>query len=331
MNAKEQGVHTMKQDRFPFVLPLLLLLICLSNTVRAEPTPDDEKNNDPEQQDQLIIVFSQENTLHSKIVDKLIRNLGQTLPDILIQKISPQSALPSVSKNDLLLSFSIEDSKYIQASNPSIKTLQIMTDPNKPLEKQQDTDNRAVLYMTQPYCKRLALIKQINNSWKTIGLLNSKEIITKELEACAVTSGMKLYQVQATSDTLASDLKQVLDNADLLLALPDNNIYNQRTVKNILLTSYRYRKPVIAFSENFVNAGALAAISSNSDQIADTASRLVEHYFSHKYRFQSAVNYPEDFEISLNRQVFRALQIPLPDVDLIEQHLSSDHNAGKRQ
>lgn len=331
MNAKEQGVHTIKQDRFPFVLLLLLLLICLSNTVQAEPTPDDEKTNNPEQQDQLIIVFSQENALHSKIVNKLIRSLGQTQPDIQIQKISPQSALPSVSKNDLLISFSNRDDKNILAGGPPIRTLHIITDPDKLFSKHLRDSDHAAMYMTQPYCKRLELIRQINSSWKTIGLLYSKEITTKKLEACAATSGMKLYQVQATSDTLASDLKQVLDNADLMLAIPDKNIYNQRTVKNILLTSYRYRKPVIAFSENFVNAGALAAISSNSEQIADTASKLVEYYFSHNHRFKSAVNYPEDFEISVNLQVFKALQIPLPDVDRIKQQLSSDDNAGKKQ
>ena len=91
-------------------------------------------------------------------------------------------------------------------------------------------------------------------------------------------------------------------------------------MKNILLTSYRYRKPVIAFSKNFVNAGALAAIYSDTEMIAMTASKLIEQHFYSSTPIQP-INYPDAFDISINRQVFRALDIPVPDVDTIKMTL----------
>jgi putative ABC transport system substrate-binding protein len=87
-------------------------------------------------------------------------------------------------------------------------------------------------------------------------------------------------------DNITDKIKHALHHSDVLLALPDSNIYNSKTVKNILLTSYRYRKPVIGFSKNFVDAGALAAIYSDTEMIAMTASKLIEQYliFSDTHR-----------------------------------------------
>jgi ABC-type uncharacterized transport system substrate-binding protein len=132
---------------------------------------------------------------------------------------------------------------------------------------------------------------------------------------------MKIYIVSTTDkDNLTDKIKHALHHSDVLLALPDSNIYNSKTVKNILLTSYRYRKPVIAFSKNFVNAGALAAIYSDTENIAMSAGKLIEQYLYSTTSIER-VNYPDAFDISINRQVFRALDIPLPDIDTIKMTL----------
>jgi putative ABC transport system substrate-binding protein len=112
----------------------------------------------------------------------------------------------------------------------------------------------------------------------------------------------------------------------VLLALPDSSIYNSKTVKNILLTSYRQRKPIIAFSNNFVNAGALASINSSTEQIADSASKLIEQFFDSDMTFERSTNYPDEFDISINRQVFWALDLIIPDINKIKPSLQN--NAG---
>jgi ABC-type uncharacterized transport system substrate-binding protein len=106
-----------------------------------------------------------------------------------------------------------------------------------------------------------------------------------------------------------------------LLALPDKNIYNSKSVKNILLTSYRHRKPVIAFSKNFVSAGAIAAIYSSTEQIAESASQLIEQYFKLGQRFKKSLNYPLAFDVSINRQVFNALDLTAPELNQLKKTL----------
>jgi len=171
--------------------------------------------------------------------------------------------------------------------------------------------------MTQSYCRQIKFIRLLNYHWKTISILSSrkKPVDDKPIRRCAKKYDFRIYMVTISAeDNLTGKIKDALKNSDVLLALPDRNIYNSRTVKNILLTSYRYRKPVIAFSRNFVNAGALASIHSNTKQIANSASNIIEQYFDAGAQFKTAINHPESFDLSINRQVFRALDIPPPDI-----------------
>lgn len=207
---------------------------------------------------------------------------------------------------------------------PESNKLFISTDPNTYRLDTNKNKNDAVLYMTQEYCRQIRFIKLLDTQWKTISILHSQEkhIDSKTIQKCANKYDIKLYTVSTTAkENLTVKIKHALHHSDVLLALPDSNIYNSKTVKNILLTSYRYRKPVIAFSKNFVNAGALASIHSNTEQIAQSASKLVEQYFDSGKRFIKAINYPDAFDININRQVFRALDLSAPDIDELKQAL----------
>ena len=69
-------------------------------------------------------------------------------------------------------------------------------------------------------------------------------------------------------------LKPVLDDAEVLLAVADPEVYNGTTVSNILLATYRAQLPVVAFSPAYVNAGALLALYSTPRQIGTQAAGL---------------------------------------------------------
>lgn len=210
---------------------------------------------------------------------------------------------------------------------PEINKLLISTDPNRYRLDEVKNKDDAILYMTQPYCRQIHFIKLINPKWKTISILSSREkpVDSTVISKCASGYGIDIYTGQVTKEeNIAHHIKDALNHSDVLLALPDNNIYNGRTVKNILLTSYRYRKPVIAFSKNFVNAGALASIYSDTRQIAHSGRELVEEYFESGNVFRSQVNHPDKFELDINKQVIRALNIPLPDTDDIKKSLQTN-------
>lgn len=184
--------------------------------------------------------------------------------------------------------------------------------------------------MTQSYCGQIQFIRLLNKNWQTISLLNSDEkpIDKKTIQQCANEFGMKIFTVDVTAtENMTRKIKVALDNSDVMLALPDQSIYNSKTVKNILLTSYRKRKPVIAFSKNFVNAGALASIYSDSGQIALSASELIRRYFDSGNKFATQINHPQTFDININKQVFRALELPTPDTEQLKRRLvAAEHD-----
>ncbi|MFV2003869.1 MAG: ABC transporter substrate binding protein [Gammaproteobacteria bacterium] len=326
MNKTEQGVRQLNEIKISLIQVILLVACYLASTVSAEELPADTGSAANETEKQHVFVLSTaENALQSDIIQALSENLKRKLPNVVIIRATPEDKkLAPDNSTDIIIGIGPAGMKSANTHYPKARKLFISTNPNRyRLDKNKYKDD-AILYMSQPYCRQIKFIKLIHEDWKVIGLLNSqkKPVDIRAIKRCAKSYEMELYTVKTTAgNNLSDDVKLVLDHSDLLLALPDKNIYNSRTVKNILLTSYRYRKPVIAFSRNFVNAGALASIHSSAEQIGESASRLIEYSFKHDLQFKKPVNYPLSFDVDINRQVFKALGLPTPNLYRLKQEL----------
>ena len=322
MNRNEQG-HVRPGRILSLLFCALLSLAFHPAAIEASPV-ESASPIESSQPHHVYIVFSPENELHSNIVHKISEDLKRRHLAIAVSTITPDKKIKSVeSKTDIIIGIGHEGMRSADTYHPEIKKLFISTDPNKYRLNKDRNSNDAILYMAQSYCRQIRFIRQLNRQWKTISILSSqkKPIESKQLQQCANENDIKLYIVSSTGENdISEKIKHALHHSDVLLALPDGNIYNSKTVKNILLTSYRYRKPVIAFSKNFVNAGALAAIYSDTEKIALSASKLIEQHFYSAKPLES-INYPDEFDIDINKQVFRALDIPIPDIDTIKMTL----------
>ena len=311
------------------LLTRLLLLTSVSmidiayaeNTV--EHTQSREKNNT--QKHIVAITYPLGNILYADIAKAISKTITKYHPHIKIASFYTKS-----TDVNLMVTIGMPDIQKINSEYSEIDKLFISTGPAQNKLNKNTTNNNATLFMTQPYCRQMKFISLLNKHWNTISYLNTrkKSINNEAIEQCAAKHNLSI-QAFNTKNTnyLTESIKNALSDSDILLALPNKNIYNKKTVKNILLTSYRYRKPVIAFSKSFVNAGALAAIHSNAEQIAQSASILIEQYFSSDKQFKNLINYPDTFDISLNKQVFRALDITIPDskqLKYILQHTGSE-------
>ena len=326
MNTTEQGVLQLSKLLRLLIDILLLLTFCLTNTAYAEILPADMVTHEKDsQQHHVFIIHSPDNLLHSSIIQKLTDNLNLKRPDITISKVTTEEKIKNLdSSADLIIGIGPEGMQNANEHYPKINKLFISTDPEKFKLDASTNKNDAILYMTQSYCRQIQFIKLINDNWKVISLLDSqkKPVDSNNIQQCADKYDIKTYTVNTIAGSHMTDnIKNALQHSDVLLALPDNSIYNSNSVKNILLTSYRHRKPVIAFSRNFVNAGALASIHSSPEQVAHSASHLIQQYYELDQQFENSVNYPQTFEISINRQVFRALDLAPPDVDELKQAL----------
>ena len=139
---------------------------------------------------------------------------------------------------------------------------------------------------------------------------------------CTIRQNLNLnvYAITNESDLLKT-LETAVEDNDILLAITDPFIYNSHTVKNILLTAYRHRKPVIGYSDSFVQAGAVAAVYTSPESIGIIAGRITSGFFDNNWQFNKNIYTTDDFSVSTNPQVATSLEITLPDKAFIRKNL----------
>ncbi len=121
--------------------------------------------------------------------------------------------------------------------------------------------------------------------------------------------------VASSKDQLIPTLVRALSYGDFLLGGNDEDIFNPRNIKHILLTAYRRNKILIGPNQAYVKAGAMASSYAPFHAMANTAAYYLETYLQ-TGKFP-APGYPDSFSVEVNQQVARSLNIPLPDREWI--------------
>jgi hypothetical protein len=324
MIKNRQGILHLNRLRNLITVILCLITLFFTQAVYSEPAakPAAGKN--------ITLIYSTDSSLQHQIATGLKNILTKQDSSLDISEIKKPEQMPATGENtDLVVVIDFSNLDLINSKFQHTQKLFIASNPARFNPGDKAEKRSAVLFMTQPYCRQVQFIRLIDGNWQTIGYLNNRNtpLDSSDIEHCADKYKMNTYKHDITPGMqLTHDIKDVLSRSDLLLAIPDKDIYNSKTVKNILLTSYRHRKPLIAFSKNFVDAGALASIYSTTEQITQSAATLVTQFFNESRKFKKQINYPELYELSFNRQVYRALDLRMPDPLEVKQALESSKN-----
>lgn len=198
--------------------------------------------------------------------------------------------------------------------------------------RQIPTRSISAIYLNQPWDRQLDFLRAALPERRRVGLLYSPgaHIDVEGLRRLIAKRGDSLVAVTVPSnEKLFAGLENVFESSDLLLAVPDNAIYNSNSIRNILLASYRRGIPLIGLSQSYVNAGALGAVFSTAEQIAGQASETVIA-FSQTRRLPGP-QYPAEFIIGVNPQVARSLGIELPSQETILDRMDKEQKPGRRE
>lgn len=169
------------------------------------------------------------------------------------------------------------------------------------------------LYLDQPLVRQLELIRLALPDVRRIGLLwgPGSQRQAGVLKALAQERGLELVEANVESpDLLFSALREVLEKSDLLLAVADPLVYNSNSIQNILLTSFRARVPLLAFSPAYVRAGALLALHVTPAQIGLQAALLSLKVLQGK-TLSATPLYSQDFDVAVNEYVARSFGLTL--------------------
>jgi len=189
----------------------------------------------------------------------------------------------------------------------------------------------SALYLDQPLARKLALAHFGLPSARRIGVIlgPSTRALLEPLKDAARSVGLELIVREAgNSSAIQPALEALLRQSDAILALPDPVIYNRVTIRNILITSLRYRKPVIGYSASFVKAGALMAVYSSPEQLSAEVARRLAPALKTPGAPLPPVHSPDTYSVDVNYWVADSLGIPVPQRDTIEDDLKQLQRMG---
>ncbi|MEX0604423.1 MAG: ABC transporter substrate-binding protein [Marinobacter sp.] len=164
-------------------------------------------------------------------------------------------------------------------------------------------------HLILPQASRIALLARPGTEASYDSLIESLSHFDLEVRVFTVES----------NDVLIATLSRALTYGDFLLATPDEMIFNPRTIKHILLTTYRRNRIIIGPNRAFVGAGALASTFVPLHGVVAKVHEQLEAYSATGKLLPPA--YPRNFAVEVNAQVARSLNIPVPAPDILEARL----------
>ena len=271
------------------------------------------------------ILYSGESTIHETVITELEKRLNRTLATGGVPRVFryDNERLPvNNPTHSLWITVGLNaalQTKSLERRTPLVHGLL----PKLSLEtflKDVDGDAQSVtgVHLDQPPYRLLNLVKLAIPDSRDLGVVlgpSSAESLP-DLQKHANRLGLTLHIEQISDQSeLIRALERVLHKGQVLLALPDPLIYNRFTVQKILLTTYRRRIPIVAFSAALVRAGATLAVHSSPEQIgrhmAEETASLLQTPDIGRFRIQA----PRYYSVSVNQQVARSLGLNIGEAE----------------
>jgi len=162
-----------------------------------------------------------------------------------------------------------------------------------------------LLWSDPPLARQLRLARYLLPQAQRIGVLYGKQshFLLDELRLAARPLGLEIVAQDWPDQRDSRPLQHLLGSSDVLLGLEDPDLYNSKTAKNLLLSSYGRQMAMIGPNAGFVRAGALASTYSDQEDWLRVLDQLLD---LPPARWPRGL-YPTRFRVSGNQQVARAL------------------------
>lgn len=265
---------------------------------------------------------------YKKIVDSLVNYLPNQRFNVTIKYIKKEELITDINKDiDFIITIGRESTlrtnEYLSSQTKSAPLLAVLIPHrmynsimNSIKQSKDKTRQVSAIYREQPVDRQLKVIEKLLPHVKTIGVLTSMYDPGRidELKAAIVKKNLNLVITENKKrEDLIDSLKHVLSNCDLLLTLPDPEIYNPFTAKGIIVTSFRRGVPIIGYSKTYVDAGAVAAVYTKAGQIAQQAASMTNTYFLKNSL--PAPSYPTQYAVATNEKVLGMLKTRQPKIE----------------
>jgi ABC-type uncharacterized transport system substrate-binding protein len=270
----------------------------------------------------IAVFLSETGQPHLEVLETLRTELGRSANIVLI---NGQDAIPKGTS--LVIPVGVKATETLARSGASAPILATLV-PRASFESLvgltlgRDHSKFSAVFLDLPPRRQLALLHQVFPDRRRIALLtgSASESQVGQFTAMAKDLGMSILSAPIYSESeIYPALQRLLPEADILLALPDPTVYNSHTIQDILLTTYRFRVPMVGFSPAYAKAGALLAMYATPIQIGSQAADMARAVLAgHPL---PAPKYARDMDIAINVHVARSLGIALKSETTLRDRL----------
>ncbi|MNP21437.1 ABC transporter substrate binding protein [compost metagenome] len=223
-----------------------------------------------------------------------------------LAQLPPPGRLPAATRLILLDSASL-GWRLQEPKGPATLVLRISRVQARQRLGSDRPEHLSLLWSDAPLARQLHLTQQVLPQAMRVGVLYGRHsaFLLEELRKTAQNLGLEIISQAWTDTTDNRAMQALLKQSDVLLGLDDPDVYNPKTAKTLLLSSYAGQRALIGPNAAFVKAGSLASTYSDQDDWLDIIAGLLDRPPASWPRSL----YPARFKVASNPQVARSLGI----------------------
>lgn len=146
--------------------------------------------------------------------------------------------------------------------------------------------------------------------------------VVSQYKKFSATYGFSIMEYPVSDeDEVADAAEQLKRQADFIMAVVDNTVYNIKNVQLILKFSHANKIPMIGFSPQQVKAGALMGFYCDYPKLGDQSAALMKDLIKNSGNASMVpVQLPDEVLYSLNKATANVMRIDLPEAFIEDAH-----------
>jgi len=180
-------------------------------------------------------------------------------------------------------------------------------------------------FIDQPLSMQLHLAQLLQPSVKNIGVMLGPTSAVSQSQLMQLENQLKVNIAQVTvavKDNPIRQLEPALQANEIFVPTADSRQFNLATSRWVLQLSYRYRRPVVAYSASYVDAGAVAGVYTSAGDVASQVANTLKSWIENGFPVLGYQAPPEQFSLKFNSAAAAALGINLADENYYRRELT---------
>jgi hypothetical protein len=199
--------------------------------------------------------------------------------------------------------------QQVTASSPGLSVIPavVLRDDLKP-----DPSRAGAVYADVPLTTTLERLRGLFPSRLRVALIHRPNHAGPDANALARIRrlGYELRVMECSGpEKLLSVFSSLNGTTDFVIAEPDPSLYNNATIKPLVLASLEQRLPILGFSATFVRAGALAGVYPDFRDLGRQTGELMARLLENKNQNQRTEVEVREVVVTVNERVSRLLGV----------------------